>query len=813
MRVFTRIRLSLGVGVGLIASTSSLRINHRGGLLPHAPAHAESSRAASSKASAEDDPHRWLEEIEGDAALAWCREQNARTEAALGDPKQSDAYRKILAIADSKEKIPHVGRIGGTTGDAAAKVLYNFWQVRATLTAQLSRNFPQFSDAPHPSTQDAEHVRGLWRRCSLASYKSASPEWEDVLDLDALNAKEKIPEGAQYVWHGYDVLDEGPGKAAWDRALVFLSPGGTDAQLVREFDLTTRSFVDGGFATADAAKCDVGFRTRDEVLIGTDFGPGSLTDSGYPRVVRSWKRGTPLESAKVVFEVEAGDISGSMYTYHDRGHVHEFQLRQKTFYSSEQWYRSPDLSLAAADDPTPFVKLDLPEDTNLSTFGDRGVLLLRSDWSPPGAGRSFAAGSLLAAPLADVLDGDWGKVTALFEPPQDNSASLQDYSATHNFLVLKTSEHVRTKLQFYKIDDASGGWALAGGAAAAGGGDGLVPAGEDVHVSAVWPDDSDEVWLTTSGFLQPSSLSIASAADGCAKAEPLKALPAQFDAATLECTQHFAPSKDGTKVPYFLLGPKGTAAGANGPIPTLLDGYGGFEISMEPYYSGSVGAAWLSRGAAKAIANIRGGGEYGPQWHQAALREKRHKAYEDFEAVAQDLVGRGVTTPKQLGAIGGSNGGLLMGNMLTREGRKLFGAIVCQVPLLDMKVYHTLLAGASWMEEYGDPEADGVWEKYLKSISPYHRLRGDACADGSGWEGAPRTLFTTSTKDDRVHPGHARKMVKAMVDEVPPEKGGGNDNVFYFENIEGGHGGAADNKQRAYMWALSYDFLWETLRR
>ena len=240
---------------------------------------------------------------------------------------------------------------------------------------------------------------------------------------------------------------------------------------------------------------------------------------------------------------------------------------------------------------------------------------------------------------------------------------------------------------------------------------------------------------------------------------------------------------------------------------------GSVEISMEPYYSGSVGAAWLSRGAAKAIANIRGGGEYGPQWHQAALREKRHKAYEDFEAVAQDLVARGVTTPKQLGAIGGSNGGLLMGNMLTREGRKLFGAIVCQVPLLDMKVYHTLLAGASWMEEYGDPEADGVWEKYLKSISPYHRLRGDACADGSGWEGAPRTLFTTSTKDDRVHPGHARKMVKAMVDEVPPEKGGGTDNVFYFENIEGGHGGAADNKQRAYMWALSYDFLWETLRR
>jgi len=363
---------------------------------------------------------------------------------------------------------------------------------------------------------------------------------------------------------------------------------------------------------------------------------------------------------------------------------------------------------------------------------------------------------------------------------------------------------VRTRLDVLKLDGPTSRWVAQGPGA-------LARPGEDVSVSAMWPDDSDDVWLTRSGFLVPTTLERASAADGLlsgATREHLKQTPSFFDASGLECTQHFAVSEDGTRVPYFQLSPKGMPL--DGSSPTLLDGYGGFEISLTPHYSGSVGAAWLCRGGVKVIANIRGGGEYGPEWHKAALREKRHRAYEDFEAIASDLISRGVCTPAKLACIGGSNGGLLIGNMLTRRGASLFGAAVCQVPLLDMARYHKLLAGASWMEEYGDPEAEGVWEGHLASISPYHRLRSGPCTSG-GWAGCPRVLFTTSTKDDRVHPGHARKMVKALVDEVPAARGGGEGNIFYWENIEGGHGGAADNKQRAYMWALTYDFLWQSL--
>lgn len=298
-------------GAGIAASAAALCFGAN-----RQPRSAGAHRPVVSSAAARTgDPHLWLEEIEGEDALCWCREQNDRVVAAVGDPLKSDAYAKILAIQDSKDKIPYVGRIGGRTGDEAAKVYYNFWQ-------------------------DADHVRGMWRRTSLASFRSAQPEWEVVLDLDALNAAEGMPEGQQYVWHGSDVLDEGPGKALWDRVLVFLSPGGTDAQVVREFDLEGRAFVDGGFRTDVAAKCDVGYRTRDELLIGTDFsGDGStLTDSGYPRVVKSWRRGTPLSEAVTVFEVERGDIAAAAYTYHERdGTPHEFLLRQKTFYSSEQW--------------------------------------------------------------------------------------------------------------------------------------------------------------------------------------------------------------------------------------------------------------------------------------------------------------------------------------------------------------------------------------------------------------------------------------------------------------------------------------------
>jgi prolyl oligopeptidase len=419
------------------------------------------------------DPHLWLEEIEGAKPLAWCREQNARVVAEVGDPEQSDAYAKILAIADSKEKIPHVGRIGGKTGDEDVRVYYNFWQ-------------------------DAENKRGVWRRTSLSSFRSDEAEWEEVLSLDALNAHEGRRDGEEWVWHGYDALDEGPG-GRWDRVLLFLSPGGTDAHVVREFDLVSRQRVDGGFETSSPAKCDAAFRTRDEVLIGTDFdGDGSsLTDSGYPRVVKSWRRGTPLYEASTVFEEEQGDISASQYAYHDRGHVHEFQLRAISFYATQQWYRSPDLSKTAAEDPTPFRKVPVPDDTTLGTFGDQATVLLRSAWAPPKAGREFAAGTLLSAPLASVLDEDWSQATPLFEPDAAGTTSLQSYCRTANYIVLETTEHVRSSLAFYRWDKA-----------ASGGGawrkeelpdDQKIPVGETVGVRAVWPDDSDQVRQPHSG--------------------------------------------------------------------------------------------------------------------------------------------------------------------------------------------------------------------------------------------------------------------------------------------------------------------------
>merc|ERR1711871_1290612 len=359
------------------------------------------------------------------------------------------------------------------------------------------------------------------------------------------------------------------------------------------------------------------------------------------------------------------------------------------------------------------------------------------------------------------------------------------------------------------------------------GGEGAVAIGEDVSVSAVWPDADDKLWLWRDGYLVPDALELADASTGCRVTEPLKAKPPMFDSAGMVVEQFFATSLDGTSIPYFIIRrgdehPKGFAL--DGSNVTLLDAYGGFEISMLPGYSAGVGAGWLERGGVKVIANIRGGGEYGPAWHQAALKEKRHKAYEDVEAVAQHLIERGVTRPEKLAVIGGSNGGLLVGNMITRPlSSSLFGAAVCQVPLLDMKRYSHLLAGASWMAEYGDPDTE-EW-RYLRKHSAYHILRHD-CLGLPGADAVdvppggrasataeqrwicPKVLFTTSTRDDRVHPGHARKMVCALREEAPHEAA---PLVHYWENIEGGHGGAADNKQRAYMWSLSYEFLAKAL--
>ena len=642
-----------------------------------------------------DDPHKWLEEVLGAAPLKWVAARNAETVRAVGDPKATKTFERILGILDAKDKIPHINRIGA----AGSRIWYNLWQ-------------------------DDEHVQGIWRRTTLESFKTASPEWETVLDLDALPPPE-TGTAKTWVWHGSTLLDEGPGRARWDRALIALSPGGSDADTVREIDLSTSKFVDpsdGGFALPAPAKSRLAYRSRDECLVGTDFGGdgSAMTDSGYPRVIKSWIRGTPLASARTVFECAQTDILAAQYAYHDRGFAHEFQLAAKTFYTSAWNYRRLSAEALAGtrapDEAAPFAAVPVPEDAELSTFADNFLVSLRTDWTPPGArARAYASGSLLAAPIDGAMKGDWSKATLLFQP--SDAASLDSETHTRDYVVLKVLEDVRTKLVVWKYDGGARAWTSLGGGA-------LVEAGEDVSVSGSSRDEADNrVFFHRDGYLVPDTLELADASD-LAATEKLKARPAQFDASGLTCEQHFATSLDGTKVPYFVI--RREDAPLDGSNPTLLDAYGGFEVSELPGYSGGVGAGWLERGGVKAVANIRGGGEYGPRWHQAALKAKRHKAYEDLEAVARDLIARGITSTPKLACIGGSNGGLLVGNMITRPtaSAALFGVAVCQVPLLDMKVYSKLLAGASWMAEYGDPDdpdevsSDGVSCEDLVSSQP-----------------------------------------------------------------------------------------------
>lgn len=735
------------------------------------------------------DPHLWLEDVLGKTALTWVERKNKQCIHAIGDPTKTQTFKRILSILDSKDKIPHLYRIGGDGG-----LFYNFWQ-------------------------DDKHVQGIWRKCTFESFRAGSPNWSTVIDFDALPPP-TLDTAKTWVWHGSKLLDEGPG-GVWDRALIKLSPGGSDADTCREFDLSTEKWVkpaDGGFAMPKAAKTRINYRSRNEVLVGTDFGgdKSSLTDSGYPRVVKSWRRGTPITEAKTVYEVEQTDISASQYAYHDRGFVHEFQLRSITFYTSKYRYRMlPAGALSAttaAAETTKFADVLIPEDASLGTFAGMGLLELRTDWKPPSSGKTFGAGSLITAPMTHIMKNDWSKVECLFEPTE--SMSLSSKTETKDYIILKVLTHVRTKLVFCQFDAQTQTFTKQ---TAKGGEDPLVPAGEDVAVSSLSrnPDETNAVWFWRDGYLVPDTLEMGDASDCCAKTIPMKAKPAMFDASALCVEQHFATSLDGTKVPYFVMRPKALVFDGNNP--TLLDAYGGFEISMLPGYYAAVGAGWLERGGVKVIANIRGGGEYGPKWHQAALKEKRHKAYEDVEAVAADLLARHITSPPKLAVIGGSNGGLMVGNMLARPvASRLFGAAVCQVPLLDMKRYSHLLAGASWMAEYGNPDTD-EW-KFLRKHSAYQLLRHDclglpefadgrATAPAKGWR-CPKVLFTTSTRDDRVHPGHARKMVRALEYDATKEQA---PEVYYWENTEGGHGGAADNKQRAHMWSLIYSFLVKTL--
>jgi prolyl oligopeptidase len=509
----------------------------------------------------------------------------------------------------------------------------------------------------------------------------------------------------------------------------------------------------------------VSWRGRDSIFVATDFGPGSLTKSGYPRLVKEWKRGTPLSAARLVYEGKPTDVIVSATRDLTKGYERDLVYRGITFYTSENFLlRGGKL-----------IKIDKPDDAKATPHRDLLFIKLRSDWK---VGRkTYPAGALLATNFEAFLAGK-RDIDVLFEPGPRKS--LAGASPTRHHVLLNELDNVRNRL--YMLTRKDGAWQrqeLPG-----------VPKLTTVGAGAVDPEESDDYFLTVTGYLTPTSLYLGTAGKG--PPEKLKSSPAFFDAKGLAVSQHEAVSKDGTRVPYFQVAR--AKLPLDGKNTTLLYGYGGFERSMVPSYQPGTGAAWLKKGGVYVVANIRGGGEFGPKWHQAALKANRHRAYEDFIAVAEDLVRRKVTSPRHLSIMGGSNGGLLMGNMLTRR-PDLFGAVVCQVPLLDMRRYHKLLAGASWVAEYGNPDDPKEWA-FLRTFSPYHNVQ-----KGVKY---PRVLFTTSTRDDRVHPGHARRMVARM-------RALGQD-VLYYENTEGGHAGAADNKQRAFMAALAYTFLWKQLK-
>lgn len=675
------------------------------------------------------DPYLWLEEVTGDKAMAWVRERNAETEAVIKNQPGFDKLRiELLEGLNARDRIPRFTRMGD--------YVYNLWT-------------------------DAKNKRGLWRRTALAEYAKPDPVWETVLDLDTLGAAEK----ESWVYKGASCL-----APAYKRCLLQLSRGGADATVVREFDTDTKAFVKDGYSLPEA-KTQVDWQDENHVLVGTDFGPGSLTDSGYARIVKLWKRGTPLSAAKTVFEGEKKDT----YVFASAQGLGKEQTvivqRALDFYRFDRFLVQTDGTLR---------KLALPLDAQFQRWGKRLLVKTRSDWKH--GGKTHAAGSLLIASWPDFLAGkaNW---RTLFTPTA--TRSLAGFTSTRQHIVLNVSDNVASKLEEW---DFSGTTTPKRREVKA-------PFPGKLSVSSLHDPDlaqdslADRYLVNYADFLTPDTLYLAQA--GSDDRLRLKSRQTWFDSAGMRVAQQFASSKDGTKVPYFVIYPKGVAD--NGKSPTMLYGYGGFDQSMTPFYSASMGRGWLQRGGVLVISNIRGGGEFGPSWHKSAILQNKQRSYDDFIAIAEDLIKKGITTPEQLGIMGGSNGGLLVG-AVTVQRPDLFNAVVCQVPLLDMQRYHKLLAGASWMAEYGNPDKPEDWA-FISQYSPYQNVKAGAKM--------PRMLINTSTRDDRVHPGHARKMAARMIEQ--------GHKPYYWENIEGGHGGAADNEQRATWQAIEYAYLWMQL--
>jgi len=666
------------------------------------------------------DPYLWLEDVEGEEALAWVRAHNEITKAALCDAAFEADKRTLYEISTRPDNIPFITRRRGQ--------LYNFWQ-------------------------DVTHVRGLWRRTSMEEYRKPEPSWETVLDIDALARVE----GEDWVWKGCGTL-----QPEQRFGLVSLSRGGADAVEIREFDLVEKRFVENGFALPEA-KGGAAWLDREQLLVSTTLGENAATASGYPRTVRLWRRGSDFRQAPVLFQGEFNDIYISASVDLEPGYERIFYRRQITFEEG--------ISYLAREDGDPLL-IDLPLDARFDVEKDWLVVKLKSDWALPE--RTYPADALLAISFSRFMDGE-RNFEVLFEPAPRRV--LSGFWWTKSRLVLTVLDNLASQIWLGTPGDTWQLERLAG-----------LPDTAAVHAMALDASQlerTDEFLLSISSFIEPTKLALVTEDK---RIEVLKETPAAFDASGLEVTRHEAVSVDGERIPYYQIGPKAQ----DGPRPTVLYGYGGFSVSMTPGYLGGIGKTWLEHGNVWVVANIRGGGEFGAAWHKAGMREGKRLSHDDFAAVARDLARRGVTTEKQLAAYGGSNGGLLVGNMLTRY-PELFGAIWCTVPLLDMRRYTRLLAGPSWVAEYGDPDQPEDWA-YLSGLSAYDNLE-----EGRSY---PPVLLVTSRRDDRVHPGHARKMAAKLEAMEQP--------VLFYEPDDGGHG-AANKEQAAFLTTLGLAFLRKTL--
>ena len=674
-------------------------------------------------AHADDDPYLWLEDVEGEKALAWVEEQNQHSLEYLEALPTFEAFRqRNLEIYDSDERIA----FPALRGD----YVYNYWK-------------------------DADNKRGIWRRTTLADYAAGKSNWDVILDLDALADED----GEDWVWKGSTCL-----RPEYRHCLLQLSRGGADAVVIREFDVEERVFVDDGFYLPEA-KSQLSWIDKDSVYVGSDFGDGSRTDSGYPRTARLWERGVPITEAREVFAGEQADVSAGVFRSWDKDTAYDIAYRAPSFFRSNIYL------FTGEDDLTP---IEIPEDAEFhGVMNGQMIVQLKTDWKP--SDTEYRQGAVISIDFDAFMDGK-RDFEVLFEPIGSIALQRGGVMSTRDYVILNLLDDVVSRLMRFSYVD--GEWK-----------------GEDIKTEILGSislvtsaEESNIFFFSYEGFLRSDTLYVAN--DGGKTIEPLKSLPDFFDTRGMNVEQHFAISNDGTRVPYFVVLPKDFKA--DGDTPTLMYGYGGFEVSRTPSYSATVGHSWVARGGAYAVANIRGGGEYGPAWHQAALKGNRQRAYDDFIAVGEDMIKRKITSTRHLGIRGGSNGGLLTGVMLTQR-PDLWSAVIVQVPLLDMKRFNKLLAGASWMGEYGNPDTED-WE-FIRQYSPYHNVQKDV--------DYPKPFFTTSTRDDRVHPAHARKMV-ARMNEM------GHD-LLYFENTVGGHAGASDNTQVARNEALIFSYLWDQL--